>query len=121
MRNFCEYVKTHSYYIHKLPGQNKMSNKHERIQGGNEMVISTVLRPLFVLCFGHFILFSYYITEQINDRTFRQKSLNVLLNILIKCNLQNQLCYERSSRSPRLWPTNKWGSLELRKSLWEEE
>ena len=33
--------------------QNKMSNKYKRILGGNEMVISTVLKPLFVLCFGH--------------------------------------------------------------------
>ena len=35
-----------------------MSDKNERIQGGNEMVISTVLKPFFVLvsdilfCFG---------------------------------------------------------------------
>ena len=40
-----------------IPEQNKMSDKYERIQGGNEMVISTVLKPKFVLCFGHCILF----------------------------------------------------------------
>ena len=33
-----------------IPEQNKMSDKYERIQGGNEMVISTVLKPVFVLC-----------------------------------------------------------------------
>ena len=39
-----------------LPKQNKMSDKCKRIQGGNEMVISTVLKLVFVLCFGYFIL-----------------------------------------------------------------
>ena len=29
-----------------------MSDKYKRIQGGNEMVISTVLKPVIVLCFG---------------------------------------------------------------------
>ena len=30
--------------------QNKMSDIYEQIQAGNEMVISTVLKPVFVLC-----------------------------------------------------------------------
>ena len=33
-----------------------MYDRYERIQGGNEMVISTVLKPIFVLCLGHSIL-----------------------------------------------------------------
>ena len=40
-----------------LPGQNKMSDQYERIRGGNEMVILTVLKRVSVLCFGYFILF----------------------------------------------------------------
>ena len=44
------------YSVLVLPRQNKMSDKYERILGGNEMVISTVLKPVFVLHFGHFIL-----------------------------------------------------------------
>ena len=39
-----------------LPGQNKMSDKNKRMQGGNEMVISTALKPVLVRCFGHSIL-----------------------------------------------------------------
>ena len=42
-----------------LPKQNKMSeNSHE---SKVEMVISTVLKLVFILYFGHFILFRYYI------------------------------------------------------------
>ena len=35
-----------------LPEQNKISNKYERIQGGDVMVISTVLKLVFILCLG---------------------------------------------------------------------
>lgn len=41
-----------------LPKNNKTSRKYERIQGCNVMVISTALKPVSILCFGHFILYS---------------------------------------------------------------
>ena len=43
-----------------------MSDEDERIQGGNERVISTVLKSLSVLRFGHFILSWYYLFFLLN-------------------------------------------------------
>ena len=55
--NFCDEFRFHFLRGTIIPRQNKMSDKYERIKGGNVMVISTVLKPVFVFDFGHFILF----------------------------------------------------------------
>ena len=38
-----------------------MSGKYERIQDGNDTMISTVLKHVLVLCFGHLILSWQYV------------------------------------------------------------
>ena len=53
-----------------IPRRNKMFDKYERIPGGNEMVISTVLKPVFVLHFGHSILSRQYSHKMLNSAQF---------------------------------------------------